>query len=368
MRTLTQYAMAVTLGLAFVGATPAGENEAEKKETKDAIRKGLDWLAKQQCADGHWEGHGGEYPATASALSGMALLMEGSTVRDGKYQDKVRKAVDWFIGRSQPNGMLGDPKKQQEAARYIYGHGYGMLFLAQVYGEEADKDLREKLEKVLNKAVDFSCKAQTKGGGWGYVSATDGHDFDEGSTTATQLQGLRAARNAGIVVPKEAIDKAVKYLEQCTAADGGLRYQLRQQGGGGLPAITAAGTVCGYSAGEYDSEFPKKWIKFCQQRIAIGGAGARAGHDEYMQYYWAQTVYSLGEDRYSKMVDKNAKEGTLTWSKYRDATYPMLVKCQQGDGSWTGFGHGTMIGPIYATAVNLTILQLENNPLPIYQR
>jgi hypothetical protein len=34
------------------------------------------------------------------------------------------------------------------------------------------------------------------------------------------------------------------------------------------------------------------------------------------------------------------------------------------DGSWTqGY-----IGPIYTTAINLTILQLENAVLPIYQR
>ena len=34
--------------------------------------------------------------------------------------------------------------------------------------------------------------------------------------TITQVQALRAARNAGIAVPKEAIKKAVKYLEEST--------------------------------------------------------------------------------------------------------------------------------------------------------
>ena len=64
--------------------------------------------------------------------------------------------------------------------------------------------------------MQFTGKAQTSRGGWGYVSAADGSDFDEGSVTITQVQGLRAARNAGIVVPKSIIDKSQEYLKNCT--------------------------------------------------------------------------------------------------------------------------------------------------------
>ena len=32
-----------------------------------------------------------------TALAGMALLMEGSTLREGKYSDNIRKAVDWLM-------------------------------------------------------------------------------------------------------------------------------------------------------------------------------------------------------------------------------------------------------------------------------
>ncbi len=42
--------------------------------------------------------------------------------------------------------------------------------------------------------------------------------------TITALQVLRAAKNAGIPVPKESIDKAVAYLEACTTPDGGIIY------------------------------------------------------------------------------------------------------------------------------------------------
>ena len=79
-----------------------------------------------------------------------------------------------------------------------------------VVAQEEDGERRKKLEDVLTRGADFTAKAQTNRGGWGYVSAKDGGGFDEGSTTITQLQALRAARNAGIAVPREIIEKAQK--------------------------------------------------------------------------------------------------------------------------------------------------------------
>ncbi|NOY29446.1 MAG: hypothetical protein GXP28_04485, partial [Planctomycetes bacterium] len=56
------------------------------------------------------------------------------------------------------------------------------------------------------------------------MSAKDGNGFDEGSTTITQVQGLRSCRNAAIPVPKEIIDKAIGYIHKCTHTDGGVQY------------------------------------------------------------------------------------------------------------------------------------------------
>jgi ATP phosphoribosyltransferase len=50
--------------------------------------------------------------------------------------------------RSQRNGLLGNPNNPSEAARYMYGHGYSLLYLAQIYGEEEDLDRRRKLEDM----------------------------------------------------------------------------------------------------------------------------------------------------------------------------------------------------------------------------
>src|SRR5947209_166759 len=358
---------AIVLGAILSGlglATPARADELSPK-VQDAVNRGLKWFADTQHRDGHWEANGGQYPTSMTALAGMAMLMEGSTLREGKYADHLRRAVDWLMDRAQPNGLIGNPNNPTEAARYMYGHGFGMLFLASVYGEEEDGDRRKKLEKILTKGAEFTGKAQTDRGGWGYVSAADGGNFDEGSVTITQLQGLRAARNAGIVVPKSIIDKANKYLKDSTTPRGGVIYSLAHGGaavGGERPPLTAAAVACAFSAGEYNSELAKKWLEFCRTTIPVGRG--RIGHDEYLHYYYAQAMYILGENGYAKLFPKSSKEHQLTWSKYNRAMFDHITSSQNRDGSWSG-GY---IGPVFTTATYLTILQLDNATLPIYQR
>ena len=359
------------------------KDKGQKKAIESAIDKGLEYLKKTQAQDGHWEAQGGQYPTTMTALAGMAFLMEGSTLKEGKYSDQVKKAVDWFLApaRQQANGMLGDSRNPTESVRYMYGQGFGTMFLASVYGEEEDKEQRDKLEKLLKKAVEFICKAQTlkkhrkaEGkdvdiGGWGYVSAADGGNFDEGSVTITALQGLRAARNAGIPVPKENIDKAVNYLEACTTTDGGIIYNyLGGAAGRGQerPPLTAAAICCGFSAGQYKGELPKRWLKYCKDHESTFLAKGRQAHDEYQTYYFGQAMYALGDEKYGEMFpDQKEKDKWLSWARFKDVYFPQILDNQdKTGGSWTQ----SSISPVYVTSINLCLLQLEKGILPIYQR
>jgi len=343
------------------------------KEYRETIRKGLTWLVKQQHKDGHWSVQGDNYGVTMTGLAGMALLCEGSTIREGKYADNIRRAVDWLMEpeRTRSNGLICNLNKPGEAGSYMYGHGFATLFLASVYGDEDNKDRREKLKGILKRAVKFIGEAQSTQGGWYYTSAKDGGDNDEGSVTITQLQPLRACRNAGIPVPKAIIDKGRKYLEKATTTNGGVVYSLGRGGmgamaGGERPALTAAAIACGFSAGEYKSKVVQKWLKYCKQYLPVGSM-TRMGHDEYTQYYYAQALYVLGDKGYTKLFPKSDPKEVLTWSAYRKEMFRVLKQTQDSNGGWTR-GGGWGIGPIYSTAINLTILQLDNAALPIYQR
>ncbi len=339
-------------GLAACGALHTKAQSAAaaemKPEWKTAIDKGLKWMTGFQSRMGHWVASSGNYPTAMTALAGTALISSGSTTTQGPYAFNIRQAVQYLITKfdSNGNGLFGDPLRDN---RYTYGHGFSMLFLSQVLGEEEDFDRREELIDKLAQAVKFSVAAQTPAGGWGYVSAKDGSNFDEGSTTITQVQGLRGCRNAGIIVPAKSIEDAKKYIYACKNKDGGISYSSRNRGTS-RPAITAAALAALYNAGDYDSTHVPEMLAYSKKHLHNITDGARAfGHWHYTYLYYSQVIY---------------RQNRQEWVEFRDKLYDKIVADQQPDGRWKD----QTIGDIYHTACNLIMLQLEHGYLPIYQR
>jgi len=337
-----------SLVLAAAVNVPLASARVADPVVKSHVDGGLEWLASQQHKLGHWTAQG-RYPTAMTALAGMAMLAEGSTTTQGKYAENIRRAVDYLTNRSRPNGLIGD----KDDDRYTYGHGFAMLFLSEVLGEEEDMERRTELIRVLTNAVEFTGYAQTPAGGWGYVSAKDGGGFDEGSTTITQVQGLRGARNAGIPVPNEVIEKAVKYIHNCTLKDGAVQYSSK--GGGGRPAITAAAIACLYNAGEYDDDYVPRMMEYCRKQLDPAARDS-FGHWHYAHFYYSQVQY---------------REGGTVWDEYRAAVEKRILAdataVKVGDETAYTWNQG-YVGPVYTTALNLIILQLDNAYLPIYQR
>ena len=81
-----------------LGAWQAVRAEDLPQRYQDAANKGLAWLAKTQLRDGHWEASGGAYPVAMTGMSGVALLMEGSTLREGKYADNAADRRERRVG------------------------------------------------------------------------------------------------------------------------------------------------------------------------------------------------------------------------------------------------------------------------------
>ena len=152
----------------------------------------------------------------------------------------------------------------------MYGHGFATMYLAQVYGMEEDAKRQERLHRILTKAVAVISGSQSRYGGWYYTPESSS---DEGSVTITQLQALRACRNAGITVPVKTIQGAVAYIKKSANSDGGIRYRA-QGGGSSRPAITAAAVATLYFAGKYDDPMAEKALQYSLKRMPISGGGA----------------------------------------------------------------------------------------------
>ena len=75
---------------------------------REVVRKGLEYLKKQQFRDGHWEAAGGQFSTAMTGMAGTVFLMEGSTIKEGKYSDVIRRAVDYCFQHSQRNGLIGE--------------------------------------------------------------------------------------------------------------------------------------------------------------------------------------------------------------------------------------------------------------------
>ena len=318
--------------------------KAADESVEEVVNRGLDYLESTQKRQGYWEANQGQYSVAMTALCGTAMLAEGSTTTTGKYSRSIRLAVDYLLSMSRANGLIG----YREDYHYTYGHGFSMLFLSQVYGEEEDAQRREEIRDVLTRAVQFCADAQTSRGGWGYVSAKEGNDFDEGSTCITQVQGLRACRNAGIPVSKQIIDDAKKYIQDCTTEQGGVQYSIR--GGGARPPITAAALAALFNAGEYDTELTQRMRDYCRRTIwPDKSLESSNGHWHYMHFYFSQVVYRAGGD---------------DWNRYREELNRKLIRDALPTGGWAD----QQVGNVYTTALNCIMLQLEKGFLPIYQR
>jgi hypothetical protein len=337
--------------LALVTAAPPGFAQDPEvrvlpkgitRETRGAIDKALKFLAREQDKDGCWRSGGGygQYPCAMSALAGLALLASGSTPTRGPYAKNVRRVTRYLLAQQQPNGLIAAPA---EEARSMYGHGFGLLFLSQVYGMEEDVQKQRRIKDACKRAITLIARSQSRDGGWLYTPDSGG---DEGSVTVTQVQALRGCRNAGIHVPKKTIDNAIRYIERSQSADGGIRYSVRSRGS--RPALTAAACAVLYNAGAYDSKIAARAFTYAWRNCQPTG-GRTQGHYFYTQLYMSQACWQMG-DKY--------------WDDYFPKIRKRLITTQQGNGSW----RGDHVGLVYGTAIGLLILQIPYNKLPILSR
>jgi len=354
------------LGMAVLpGLLPAVGKAKDKVDI--ALDRGARYIVNSQEADGTFtdpkarDSARNGYALTALGLMALASIghQPGDPNREGIA---MKRALGFMLRNDRRRNRSGGPYEYygSDGGR-MYGHGIATLCLTEMMGMGVDRDQERLLRKYTTKAVDLILVSQKarKGnpahrGGWRYDPTSNDSDL---SVTVWQLMALRSAKNAGINVPKEAIDMAVRYLKRSyfSPRDARGRPVNLNSGCGYMPnqpprySTTAAGLLSLQVCGEYDA--PEvigsvNWLK------------RKAVTKREQWFYYGTYYYSQGMQKRKGDTARNS----------RDITEKLLMPMQSVDGSWSGNdGMESGAGRVYCTSLAMLSLSVKYHFLPIYQ-
>jgi len=312
-------------------------------DTEAAINKGLTYLVAQQNANGSF---GQQVPVASTALSLMAFMVQGNFPERPPYGEPMKKGLDFLLQVATTNkrasGFMGGS---------MYEHGLATLALSEGWGMSSRKD---EIREVLKKAVDVIIHSQNPEGGWRYKPEPKDADV---SVTVMQLVALASAQEAGIAVPDETIQKAIKYVKSSFSDQGGFLYQPQQRRAGAKAQLpcTAAGVLSLFMSGERDSNEAQKSLKYLQ--TFQEKMSQPMNHFYYGNYYAVQCMYQAGDSYYQSWYPKI--RDTLLAKQKADGSF--------GDAAEAKNPRATGVSTVN-TAFSILILGVPYRFLPIYQR
>ncbi len=318
--------------------------EGVPRDVREIYDAGLRYLVQSQDRQGSWPGS--YRGAGVDGMVVMCLLASGEDPNFGTYATPIRKALRSILSQQDKRtGFFGGS---------MYQHGFAMLAIAEAYGAVDDRNLwvgedgskKLSLAESLELAVRCAVTSQKKNtyGAWRYNPS--GNDADT-SVAGSVMIGLLAARNAGIEVPDDSIDRAVKYFVSMTSPSGQVAYAGGMGGFDESMARISIATLVYAVARRKDLPQYQQTLKYLQSRLVSGGR-AGLGSVEYQNYYQAQALFQGDE---------------ASWKKWNTALMRKLKATQQTDGSFNG-----SYGETVSTALSLLALALNYRFLPIYER
>ena len=328
------------------------------RDVRELYDAGLRHLLKTQDASGAWKSQHGTPAPTGMGL--MVLLASGEDPNYGPYRGPIRRAIRALINEQDPGvGYIGGEGGNPS----MYHHGFAMLGLAEAYGVVDDRGLwtepgaqggkgqGRSIGKALELAVRAAVTANKKNptGGWHYGPEMQSADT---SVSGAVLMGLLAARNAGIEVPDETIDRAIKYYVSMTGGNGNVGYS--GGAGNGTEATTSIGVLVFSIARRQALPQYKTAAAFLEK--ASSGApvaanrmmGVRGNGSSYEHYYRAQALFQCD---------------VQAWEKWNAGLVKTLKAAQAKDGSFS-----MSYGPDVDTPLTLLALAVNYKFLPVYER
>ncbi len=174
---------AVTAG--FVGGTYGGRGGAPKPEADAAaetLQRAIDWLLRQQRADGSFAGEHGRGDVEATALVALLLLGNGSTLDRGPYRAPLARALGWLLAQQRDDGRFADAGPGS-----LRAHATAAWALGEATGTSAHRELVRGFARA---ALDSLFAQRRDDGGWN--DGTPDAPSDGTSTTFALLAVVAA--------------------------------------------------------------------------------------------------------------------------------------------------------------------------------
>ncbi|MFK7788185.1 MAG: prenyltransferase/squalene oxidase repeat-containing protein [Phycisphaeraceae bacterium] len=318
---------------------PTGAEKAPEltEEAEKAIDRGLKFLIATQNKNGSWSMENEDYSIAGTSLGLMAFMVEGHFPGFGEYGAALDRAKDYLLKRSQdsPSGAMGVK---------MYEIGLFTIAMSELWGMTKDPKDNEDIQVALERAVQIILRSQSALGGWRYAPRPDaGQDT---SVTAMVFVSLASAREAGVLVPTETIDRVTGYLRDQVWDErtGGFGYQ----GPGYTIACTAGGVYAAQLAGNRDADWVEAALVSLENNPKMFSRKDN-GYYYYSHYYAMQAMVQAGDERYAKW-----------YPKIRDS----LISLQQANGSWQEKEQDYP----HKTPMAIIILATPNRYIPVYQR
>jgi len=192
-----------------------------KPEVVSAAReKGLEWLTKNQAADGSW---GKTYTIATTSFACLSYLAAADEPFASDRGKALVKGLQFLLANEK------DGTFNTQAGNWIHSQGFATLALSEAYGRslfcktKPDLDMKN-VRSVVAGAVHAIAKNQSTSGGWWYVPGSPSQH--EGSTTVCAVQAIVSAQNYGIEIDEKVLGNGFEYLKKCQSPDGGFNYQL----------------------------------------------------------------------------------------------------------------------------------------------
>lgn len=347
-RTLSVLLLAISPAIAqdndfrIGGAVPA--------ELGNLFDRGADYLAESQLDNGSWkcQSQFGSNGTGVCSLCVLALLSTGDDPNFGEHAGSIRRGLEYLLSKqNQKSGMLGGN---------AYDFGFTMLCLAEAYGTiDEDQLFRGQpgnkkrkvgtaLELCVKAASTMKHKTELVGHAWNSTASNGG--IPDTSVGGSVLVGLLAARNAGVEVPDDVMNRAFKYFKKMTNKSGQVGYYQTRANNYGNSIARSSITALVLAIGKRkECEEYAATRKYLLSNLET----SYNSHPLYGDYYQAQALFQL---------DYKA------WQAWNRDRLSRAVATANDDGS---IGRSA-VGQPYATAMNMLTLALNFRFLPIYER